>query len=92
MRQTLVRPRRYGIYVVTGRRAYRGHEPGTQFEAVLDRQAETRAIGRGDIRLLKRVTPSIQPGTYTFPAGWLDDTPTTGAATEASPPLKGADA
>lgn len=66
------RERRYGVYLVTGRRHYRGHEPGTVFEAQLDRAAEWRALERGDIRLIRRVTPAVQPGSYTFPAGWPD--------------------
>jgi len=66
----------HGLYLVTGGRAYRGHQPGTRFEASLDRAAERRAIARGDIRLLQRVTPSILPGTFTFPRGWVADTTT----------------
>lgn len=64
-------PDRYGTYRVTGSRRYRGHEPGAVFDAVLDRAVEARAIARGDIRLLKRTTPSIQPGSFTLPHGWL---------------------
>jgi len=60
-----------GLYQVTKRRSYRGHEPGTTFEARLDPGAERRALARGDIRKLKRTTPSLQPGTYQFPTGWL---------------------
>lgn len=63
----------HGVYVVTGRRKYRGHEPGETFEAKLDPAAERRAIDRGDIRLLDRIIPSIQPGTYVLPDGWLTD-------------------
>lgn len=60
-----------GLYEVTGHRNIRGHQPGTRFEAVLNPLVERRAINRGDIRLIKRTTPSLQPGTYTFPLGWL---------------------
>lgn len=76
----------HGLYRVTGRRAYRGHQPGDEFEALLDRNAERRAIFRGDITLIRRVTPSIQPGTYRFPDGWLPtaDTQSTEAPTGAS--------
>jgi hypothetical protein len=58
----------YGEYLVTGRREYRGHKPGCTFTARLDRRAEQRAMGRGDIRLIQRVEP--RPGPHTFPTGW----------------------
>ena len=61
----------HGRYLVTGTRAYRGHEPGTTFEARLNPNAEARAIQRGDIQLLRHVTPSLQEGSVTFPDGWL---------------------
>ena len=61
----------YGLYLVTGNRRYRDHEPGTQFEAKLDRQAVRRAIERGDIQLLREVVPEIRAGSFTFPQGWL---------------------
>jgi hypothetical protein len=61
----------HGVYLVTGQRAYRGHQPGVSFTARLDRNAEARAIRRGDLQLLDRVTPALEPGTYTFPHGWL---------------------
>lgn len=60
----------HGLYEVIGRSAYRGHEPGTRFEASLERNAERRAIARGDIRLVERVIPSLRPGSFTLPAGW----------------------
>lgn len=61
-----------GLYEVTGGRGYRGHTSGAVFEAVLDPLAESRALGRGDIRRIKRISPSIQPGTFTLPRGWLN--------------------
>lgn len=61
----------HGRYLVVGDRAYRGHEPGTEFTAHLDRNAEGRAVRRGDIELLERFIPSIEPGSYLLPAGWL---------------------
>lgn len=64
-------PDTHGIYRVTGRRDYRGHRPGEVFEALLDTGAERRAIGRRDITLIRRITPSIQPGSYRLPHGWL---------------------
>lgn len=62
--------RPFGVYKVSGRRAYRGHEPGDIFEAQLDRNAERRAITRGDIRLLELVVPGLPPD-YELPRGWL---------------------
>lgn len=66
--------RRYGLYLVTGRRPYLGHPPGSVFELRLDRFAERRALALGDIVLLEETLPELQPGSYTFPAGWLADT------------------
>lgn len=60
----------YGVYEVTGSRQYRGHEPGTVFEAILERGAEQRAISRGDIRLIRHVQPGLEPGSYRLPPGW----------------------
>lgn len=62
----------YGVYRVTGKRQYRGHEPGTTFEAILDRGAESRAIQRGDIELIRHVEPSLAPGSYRLPPDWLE--------------------
>lgn len=62
----------FGVWEVTGRRAYRGHLPGSTFEARIDVRVAERAIGRGDIRLLKPTQPGIRPGSYTFPRGWLE--------------------
>jgi len=73
----------FGEYLVVGTREYRGHKPGETFEAELDRFAEERAITRGDIRLLKRMTPGVQPGSYTFPDGWLP--PPDSSTTEVQP-------
>lgn len=61
-----------GVYQVTGRLNFRGHVPGTIFEARLDPKAERRALLRGDIRRLAHFTPTIQPGSYTLPRGWLN--------------------
>lgn len=49
---------------------YRGHPAGTRFEAILDPNAERRALARGDLRVVARRTPSVQPGSYTLPNGW----------------------
>lgn len=59
----------YGEYEVIGRRQYRGHDRGATFEARHD-PAKERAIGRGDIRLIRVITPSVPPGA-TYPEGWL---------------------
>lgn len=57
----------HGRYRVNGPRPYRGHEPGAIFEAQLDSGREQRAISRGDITLLERVEPGLEPGSYTLP-------------------------
>jgi hypothetical protein len=61
----------HGRYLVSGKTAYRDNPPGTVFEAVLDPGPEMRAIARGSITLLERVIPSVQPGSYVLPQGWL---------------------
>lgn len=61
----------YGQFLVTGKRPYRDHPPGTEFVARLERNAKHRAIARGDIRLIRLVEPSLQPGSFTYPRGWL---------------------
>lgn len=61
----------YGVYKVTGKRIYRGHNPGTTFEALIDPAVEQRAIERGDITLLRRETPDLRPGSFRLPPGWL---------------------
>jgi hypothetical protein len=61
----------HGEYQVVGTREYRGHKPGERFEALLAPRVEQRAIARGDIKLLRRVTPSINPGSFRLPDGWL---------------------
>lgn len=62
--------REYGEYLVTGTRRYRGHEPGTTFEAILEPGPEGRAFQRGDIKLLRRFTPTLEPGSYLLPDDW----------------------
>lgn len=69
----------HGIYLVTGNRQYRGHSPGDMFEAKLDPAVERRAIQRGAIQLLDRVTPALAPGSYRLPPDW----PPAGADTPA---------
>lgn len=64
--------RSFGTYEVLHSRGYRGHAKGLTFTASLDGGAEARAIRRGDIRLIERTTPSLQPGSLTLPRGWLN--------------------
>jgi hypothetical protein len=59
-----------GRYRVVGNRAFRGHEPGTVFEAVLDERQEARAIARGTIDLLERIPADLPAGSYRLPSGW----------------------
>jgi hypothetical protein len=59
-----------GRYEVTGRRAFKGFEPGSVFDADLDVNMERRAVARGSIRLLERLVADLPPGSYRLPAGW----------------------
>lgn len=63
----------YGVYRVTGKRQYRGHDPGTVFEAFIDPPVEQRAVDRGDIRVLRRVTPDLTPGSFVLSDNWPPD-------------------
>ena len=58
-----------GVYTVTGKREYRGHAPGSTFEAFIPAGPERRAIDRGDIRLERRTQPTLPP-VWGLPAGW----------------------
>jgi hypothetical protein len=60
----------HGEYLVTGKREYRGNTPGITFVAKLDRNAEIRAVNRGSISLLRRISPTLIPGSYEMPGGW----------------------
>jgi hypothetical protein len=60
-----------GEYEVTGKREYRGHVTGDVFHANLSNGAAARAIARGDIVLIREVTPELQPGSFRLPDGWL---------------------
>lgn len=51
-----------GVWKVVGRRAYRGVEPGEEFEAALGRSVASRAIQRGDIVLLEECVPRVPDG------------------------------
>lgn len=63
----------YGRYEVLDKRDFRGHPQGTQFVARLEANQERRAIARGAIQLLARVTPALEPGTYGFSTSWLKE-------------------
>ena len=60
------------VYENTGRMGYRGHPPGAIFEASLDTRVEARGIARGNIRVIERSYPDLQPGSYTLPTGWVN--------------------
>jgi hypothetical protein len=62
---------RSGRYKVVSKRDYRGHPTDTEFVARLEANAERRAMDRGAIMLLARVTPALEPGSFTFPTDWL---------------------
>lgn len=69
-----------GRYRVTGNRNYRGHDPGTLFDAKLTNGAAARAIARGDIEFLGEVRPELPEGSYRLPPDWLQSsTPNTQA-------------
>ena len=57
------------IYKVTGPSEFRGHQPGTTFEARLPEPMERRALRRGNIELVEQSTPKLQPGSYRLPRG-----------------------
>lgn len=59
----------HGLWKVTGRRIYRGHEPGEEFEASLDAAAAGRAVSRGHIVLLEEFVPKL-PDDHRLPEGW----------------------
>ena len=61
-----------GEYEVVGHRRYRDHNPRDRFIATLEQGAETRALQRGDIALIRRITPQVPPG-YVLPDGWLNN-------------------
>lgn len=69
--------RPFGVYRVIGRRKYRGHDPGTVFEAYLDPAVEQRAIARRAIELLRREAPTVEPAKFEPPAEWRSDRPAT---------------
>ena len=60
-----------GVYRVLDKRAYRGHEQGEVFQALIEPHAERRAIYRGSIEKIGTAIPI--PQNYAFPNGWLKE-------------------
>jgi hypothetical protein len=58
------------VYRVVGTHGYREHEPGQIFHANLDRDAERRAVARGNIVVLDSSPTRLRPGSYRLPDGW----------------------
>ena len=66
----------HGEYEVIGRARYRGHDPGTVFQALIEPRVEQRGVARGNIRLLRRIpAPDISDCAYALPDGWLPEPP-----------------
>ena len=59
----------HGVWKVTGRRIYRGHEPGVTFEASIPTTVAARAVARGDVTLLEEILPLL-PEEHCLPEGW----------------------
>lgn len=59
----------FGHWRVTGKRAYRGIEPGESFDARIANTVAARAIARGDIVLIEEFVPR-PPDNYALPEGW----------------------
>ena len=60
-----------GEYRVVGKREYRGHKPGQTFQRNIPAAAAQRAIDRGDIVLVRTITPELQHGSWCLPDGWV---------------------
>lgn len=59
------------LYEVCGDKAYYDNPPGSRFESRQGRGVDARAVARGAIRLIRVITPELQPGSYRLPDGWL---------------------
>lgn len=59
----------FARYKVIGSRQYRGHEPGTIFEARFDAAIE-RAVYRRNIEILEVIRPELPEGRYKLPKDW----------------------
>lgn len=62
----------HGEYEVIGTREFEGMRPGTRFVAKLDPRREQRLVGR-HLRLIGRVVPRLQPGSWRLPEGWTNN-------------------
>lgn len=56
------------VYRVIGQHRYREHDPGATFEALLEPDAEERALRHGVLELVERSDPGLRPGS--FVPGW----------------------
>lgn len=76
------------VYLVTGRRAYREHNPGETFEANLEEDVVERAVRHGTIRVLDPSPVAIKPGSWRPPRHWetrrATDAPNRGVSFEGS--------
>lgn len=60
-------------YIVRGPLRYRDHDVGEIFEAVLDPDAEQRALRLGTIEVIDPKRTELRPGSYRLPDGWLPE-------------------
>jgi hypothetical protein len=58
-------------YRVGPRRRFREHNPGDEFEAILDPLHERRALLRGDIVVVERFVFTLAPGSFALPRDWI---------------------
>lgn len=72
----------YGRYRVTSDRAFRDHDPGSEFVARLDTAHERRAVRRRAIELLERIDFGLESALYVMPKGWEDSAETLGRSDE----------
>lgn len=64
--------RYYGRWRVIGKRAYRDHTPGSEFVAVLDAPAASRAVARGSIELVERIEFGLHSARWVLPSALCD--------------------
>jgi hypothetical protein len=62
------------VYRVSGSRRYRGHEPGTEFSALIEPGIASRLIGRGVIEIVDGLRPMLERGSFVLPIGWDTET------------------
>lgn len=68
--------RYYGQWRVCGKRAYRDHQPGEVFVAVLEGAAAARAVRRGSIELVEAITFDLSSALWVLPSALCDSIPT----------------